>query len=67
MLNERIQTFHKDRYREQVKASGGLLSKVQHRDPRHVALVCASTTTLTGSTNLMWTVVDWPLQVAGRA
>ena len=34
----------------------------------HVALICASTDDgrlLTSSTNLIWTVVDWLLQVAG--
>ena len=55
-----------------MKASGGLLSGVQRRGSEqrrlHVALVCVSTDNgrpLTGSTNLIWTVVDWLLQVAG--
>ena len=62
-----------------VKASGGLLTptvRVQRRGPgakrteveAHVALVCASTDDgrpLTGSTNLIWMVVDWV--ASGRA
>ena len=36
ILNERIQIFHEDRYRDivkHVKASGGLLSECSVRDP----------------------------------
>ena len=73
ILNERIQIFHEDRYRDivkHVKASGRATVRVQRHGPGEkttevealVALVCASTDDsrpLTGGANLIWTVVDY--------
>ena len=74
ILNERIQIFHEDRYRDIVKREGQWRAtvRVQRHGPgaktteveARVALVCASTDDgrpLTGGANLIWTVVDYSL------
>ena len=77
ILNERIQVFPEDRYREEAQWRATVRHvRVQHQEPRammteldaRLALVCASTDDsrlLTGGTNLLSAVVDWPLQVVG--
>ena len=73
ILNERIQIFHEDRYRDivkHVKASGGLLSECSVMDPerrrlklKHAwhwfVLSTDDGRPLTGGANLIWTVVDY--------
>ena len=71
ILNERIQIFHEDRYRDIVKHDQWRATvRVQRHGPgaktteveARVALVCASTDDgrpLTGGANLIWTVVDY--------
>ena len=52
--------------RVQCQGPRAMMNELEAR----LALVCTSTDDgrlLTGGTNLIWTVVDWPLQVAGYA
>ena len=69
ILNECIQVFHEDRYREACEGHWRATVSVQRRGPRakttevkaRVALVCASTDDgrpLTDGKNLVWTVVE---------